>query len=570
MDRYQDSRQSGNTSLGEGVDAGFLGVNMRLDPSLLRTGHQYYDLNKELMGPGVMALAINARFSKGVAETRKGVAQPTDFNPATLGTIYGSGTFSDPNGRDNLLVAEASKVWCLSDGSTPKEIAIDAGYEVSTSVTLLQTFDSVLLLREEGEILEWDGTATGTFGPVNQTPSGDYTETIPSSEVACLMSNRVLIKAARDVVAASLILDYTRYDSALSAFQINSGEDDAIVALAPYRRTNLVVFKDQSIHVLQNVTGNLADVRAEVINADLGCAARRSVATVGGDLFFLSANGVYRLGEVVENSMSTQERPVSEPVQPIIDSINWEYAHKSCAIVQGDYYKLAIPTGSATEPNMVIVYDTVRGQWQGYDTFATEILISAWHRADYQGRKRAWMIDNANARVLITDWGTSDIIDGTEQDIVTTLQTRGYVLGSNDPQYFRNARLVMETWAPSFTISAVTEGVNEESEIATAVTRSRTKSFRFGTADWSDDNIADDHDEQGREDYSVVLNQSTGTELGSTGMILNRSQETIDSYPLREHGRWLALKVVNTQGTIGLKAVTVDGRPQRNYSKTQS
>lgn len=571
MDRFQDSRQTGNQSLGEGVDAGFLGVNMRLDPALLRTGHQYYDLNKELMGPGMMSLAINARFSKGIAETRPGMAQPVEFNPSGFsGTLYGSGAFSDPNGRDSLLLVETDKVWVLSDGVTPSSVAIDAGYEVTTPCSLLQTFDSVLLLRDEGTILQWDGSPTSTFTPINQTESGDYTETIPTSQIATVMSNRVFITAARDVVAASLILDYTRYDSALSAFRINTGEDDAIVAMAPYRRTNLVVFKEQSIHVLQNVSGDLSDVRAEVVNVDLGCIARRSVATVGSELFFLATNGIYRLGEVMDNSMATQERPVSEPIQPLIDRINFEHVHKACAVVSGDYYKLAVPLDSSEEPNAVLVYDTVRGQWQGYDTFAVAVGINDWQRVDYQGRKRAWMIDNANSRALMTDWGHCDDIDGTLNEIITTMRTRGYVLGSSDPQYFRNARLVIETCAPSFTVSTIVDGVNETRAIASNVTRSRTKYHRFGVEDWDDSNANDDADDPGREDYCVVLDQSGGTELGTNGLILNQRQETIESYPLRDRGRWLAMELTNTQGSIALKAVTVDARPKRNYAKTQS
>lgn len=400
-------------------DAAFAGVNAKLQDSVLAT---------EAEGMGLCRDAVNKRFLDGSAATRGGSAMPVQFNddflptPRHWKTYLGAGVFSDPNGVEWMLIAQQDKVWQCRDGSAPRGIDLPAG-TVLGEVDLLQAFSKVVMLRgTELDPMEWDGSVPGAFKVVDQSvfEAGDGTSPIPKSDLGEVHSSRLWVKTSRDTLAASDLLDYTRFDLVNNVFRFNTGEDDAIVAVTSFRRTNLVVFKDQSIHLLAGATGDLSSLAAEVVNTEVGCVARRSVAAVGGDLFFLGAGGVYRVSEVVENSMQAQEVPVSDGIQRIIDRINWRFASGAAAGVFGRYYRLAVPIDGSEFNNAVLVYDTVSRQWQGYDEWDSSIVPSVsnqiriyfqdpddsstfpgWTNADYEGLYFDLPEDNGN---LVRFW----------------------------------------------------------------------------------------------------------------------------------------------------------------------
>jgi hypothetical protein len=430
--------------------------------------------------------------------------------------------------------------------------------------------------------LAWDGEEDA-FKPIpDADPNGSYTKSIPPAEIGAVMVQRLLLVQDRDTIAVSDILDFTRYDDALSVFRINQGEDDPITAIFPFRRNNLLVFKRNSVHLLGNVTGDLSEVTAEVVNGDLGCVARRSVAAVGGDVYFLAADGIYRISEVVEQSMQVQEIPISEPVESLIRRINFNAAAEITAVVHGRYYRLAVPLDGATRNNAVLVYDTTTGMWQGYDEYPDGFRPDLFVKAKHDGKKRAIAIDLDRATVAVLDIGAHDIypvmpsgwdfvgsgplpLVQRETDITSSLTTRGYILLDDGPKRIRHGTVTLETWNPRFTISTVTEGVNEEAVVMADRTRDRTKWHIHGKADYDTTNANHDHAAPKRRDYSVIL-PADGIEL-DTGIRLQLGQESIEQFPIRQLGRWLALKITNTQGRIAIKAAGVDGQNIRNSSR---
>src|SRR5262245_2958596 len=85
-------------------DPMFLGINMQLDRASLP--------------PGYLARAENKRLRDGVAATRPGTTWAPDFNPLFNNRLLGSHIYSNPNGDEVMLVAEASAsfVWVLQFG----------------------------------------------------------------------------------------------------------------------------------------------------------------------------------------------------------------------------------------------------------------------------------------------------------------------------------------------------------------------------------------------------------------------------------------------------------------------
>jgi hypothetical protein len=133
------------------------------------------------------------------------------------------------------------------------------------------------------------------------------------------------------------------------------------------------------------------------------------------------------------------------------------------------------------------------------------------------------------------------------------------------PKRLRHGHVTVETWNPNFTIETLTEGVNEANTALEDRTRDRTKWHVHGKADYVTTNENHDHDAPKRRDYSTPL-PADGLEL-DTGIRLQMMQESIEQFPIRQHGRWLALRITNTQGRISIKAAGIDGQNIRNQRR---
>lgn len=488
--------------------------------------------------------------------------------------------FSDPDGEDWLMVVQPHGVYRCGEGSAPWLVGLPPGVVLEDPVELIQTFNGMVLLRGfDHKPLTWDGASAAFELIPDADPEGSYTSSIPPAIASAVISNRLCLVMDRDTVAVSDILDYTRYDAALNAFRVNTGEDDGIVAIHPYRKTNLLVFKDGSLHAIGDVKGDLSTIFAEVVHSGIGCVARKSVATVGGDVFFLSHDGVYRVGEVIQDSLQVSPTPISQAIEPILRRMNWSAVGTACAVAHGDYYRLAVPLDGATRPNVVLVYDTSRSAWQGYDEYAGGFCPEILAKANWLNRKRAIAVDRELAVVAVLDEGWHDL-DVTaasplpyplvvrEAEIASEVRTRGYLLTDDGPKRFRHGFATVQTWNPSLTINVRAEGVNEVDQVKGPITKSRTKYYTFGRSAWVATNANDDHEEPKREDYSVVI-PNGGLQLHS-GVKTGLKQQSQEHFAIRRQAGWIAVELVSTQGYFSLSGAGVDGAPRRNVIRTMA
>jgi hypothetical protein len=170
------------------------------------------------------------------------------------------------------------------------------------------------------------------------------------------------------LVAASDYLSYTRYQPVLSNFRINQGSDDKLVALWKFDQTTLLCFKESSVYAVRNIVGNLSDIYLDEITRTFGLVSAKAVTTVGRDVWFLSdQRGIVSLQLHESGKLQGQDLPASDAIQPLIDRVNWDYAHKAVAAYWGNRAYWALPIDGATECNVVAVYDFRNGAWSGYD-----------------------------------------------------------------------------------------------------------------------------------------------------------------------------------------------------------
>jgi hypothetical protein len=553
-------------------DAGFSGVNSRLAP--------------ESLGDGVAADAVNKTFDGNAAATRRGMVGPgwalehgiefpvdfpVDFEGMGFGPlIRGAAVFSDPNGTEAILIAVRDRVWRCGDGMVAEAIALPAGETIPEDCELVQAFDRVLLFRgEEYDVLEWNPQQTvedgiGAFVAIEQTGTGTFTEPIPGAAGGTCFGNRMYVPFDRDKIAVSDILDYTRYDSALSQFRINAGTADALVRLVPWTESSMVVFKENSIFMLTGLDGNDLENTAAALDLtrEYGLIGPQAWAKVGSDIWFLvEGAGVLSVGATVNNATQARREPISRDIEGYIQRIHWAYADKAVAGYDGARFYLAVPIDGATYNNAMLVFSTISGTWQGYWT--GDLLDAGWMlKTDYSGGRRLFVVNranladwHANGAVLVLNEGFADELGGTEYEIADSLVTRAYRLGSMERGQLLKLGIDQGTWRPQFSVAVRPDGAYEDVTVAGAVTKSRTRYYRFGMPDWVGTNVNDDHDTAGREDYSVEVE---GLVPGS-GVETDKHQRRLEQFRLRASGTSMQVVVSNAQGRAVQYGIRIEG-----------
>lgn len=318
MKRFRDYYPRDDAPQTDG-DSGFVGVDERMDPAMLP--------------PGFVASAKNCRFRTGQVETRRGdTIWPwmRGDGMTKFGTVFCATTFSDPISVDEwVVVAASSGVWATRPNNVAKAVSLPGGVTLTaaTATQLVQCFNVLVLLRgdDTAPLVCANGLDAG-FATITQTASGSGTEAIPNAGFGLFFANRLLLIHARDQVAASDALDYTRYSPTLASFRINQGDSDALVAISAFNESTLIMLKDQSIWRVDNVYGDLANVTLRKVTNQYGCIAPRSVVQFGSDLAWFSERGVETLKLTELNQVQARAAALTDKLPATIARVNWKYA----------------------------------------------------------------------------------------------------------------------------------------------------------------------------------------------------------------------------------------------------
>ncbi len=563
------------------LDSVFVGVDMRR-PGTLGSSQA-----------GLVNEAVNVRFRDGDAVTRGGCLVPTHYS-ANWGTLLGAGEFSDPDGRRWTLAAAPGGVWLLGDGYTPACLSIPEPLDDVAGVEIVQTFDSVCLFRGRGKpVWTWDGNrfhgwAQVSLGKPDKDAPG-FLQPTPPAEFGIVMADRLFVPVSRDEVGWSDVLDFGKFDLTLNTQRFNQGEDDAIVALAPYQDRRLVVFKEDSIYFLENIGGDMSAVSINKLPGRVGCLARRSVVEIGQDLAWLAHGGIYRMSQTETGAIRSAAVPMSEPIRPLIERINWRYADRACGCVVGGFYYLAVPLDNSVENNAVLVYDLAREAWQGVDFYGEapprspggitfpdspggvpsgSALVqiappmrapraTAMLGASLFGRRVPMMVDGE--RFVALGQGDRDRLDGGERPVTSRVRTRGYHLGDLRTSQLRSVAPMLGERGAAVTLRVHKDGQAETLTLFEGRVRERERYTVHAKADYDLTNAGDDFAAPYREDYLWLAGD--GAMVGS-GIPLALVQEWDGASPVLFNGRWFAVEI-EAAGVIALRGVQCQGLGSR-------
>lgn len=554
MPRYATTQPTPVQQTTEG-DSSFSSVNMKLDRSSLPTG--------------TLALSVNKRLRKGIAETRNGIWPPVFANSLGLDAIKGIGVYSNPNGREVLLVATADTIYSMRDGSSPFAIPMTPGIALD-EVEFVQAHDQIFVFRGTSETqLIWNGVDSDGFAEITKTdPLDTSTTLIPPAATAESIADRLLIISGTSDIIATDILDYVSYDAALEVFHIGREAGDTIVRVFNYAKGMAIVFCNRSTYLLLNFAGDPSLATIELLNSTLGLAGRKAVVMLGGDVLFLSnPGGIYRIAQSFESRIQTIPLPVTDPIQPFIDRINWEAASGAVGRVLGEYVYFAVPVDGSTRNNAVIVYNGATGLVEGYDTFPEPFRIDDMAVTLYNQQRRLFALDKDAGRIYVMYEGKSDFVYDPETDLTTEneiqdlIETRGYAtLGWNAAtrRDFKQVQIGISTWAPSITVTELTESANDERALnQNAITKSRTQYDTLGRKDWVATNSNDDWDTPGRQDYSITADE-TGFLVDGDGIDPDQKQASTLRFSTKARGKYISYRIANNQGNADVGWILVE------------
>ena len=217
--------------------------------------------------------------------------------------------------------------------------------------------------------LRWDGIQTADWVLTSYGTISSPLIYLPTSDFGMIQSDRAFIQYGRNKMLMSFIDNVEEYDTLYGQFNIALGQADYLVGFHPYQQAQTLVFNRHSIYLQNNTNGDVANVSVQEVTRQNGCAARRSVATCGSNVLFLSDRGVFILQPGLELLLRGASEPLSAPIDPTIRTINFSAVSGACAAYNNNRYYLAVPTGDSTRNNAMLVYNFINKAWESIDSF---------------------------------------------------------------------------------------------------------------------------------------------------------------------------------------------------------
>jgi hypothetical protein len=378
--------------------------------------------------------------------------------------------------------------------------------------------------------------------------------------------NRLLLLYGPDYLAVSDVLDPLHYSPILNEFKLNTGANDAVVALYPFNTTTLIVFKERSILAVENLYGDLSTTRLTEVTREFGCVSQASIASTGSDIIFLSQRGVISLKQTEFGISQSVVLPLSDPIQDVIEEIDQAHWGKSCAAYFNNRYILSVPVEGGNGTNQrTLVYNFLNQAWEGYwegsllvPRYYTRVIVAGtdtlcW--ADESGFIHNFDLNALQDRTLA----------GSIQQIATTVYFRGHTGENNvDHKQWTFVQFELSSWNPTYSMSAVFDGVNEIYAIATNETKSRTAYYTYGSGTFATNNSGNNFLAPFREDYSTLPGLRCNTSGFKAGLVQSFSQKA----RLRRHSITMQPVVTTTTGALNIHSLKSIAIPFRLYGKT--
>jgi hypothetical protein len=223
----------------------------------------------------------------------------------------------------------------------------------------------------------WTGDITTPFvkAPGGVPAEGATYRRMRSVPWASYIGNRLVLPDGRDQVMLSDVLEPDVYDPFWASFRANKGSNDYIVAVHPWVEGSFLIFMRNSIwlatvnQTYDPSSGDGLVSRLDLLTDEIGCSARRSIATAGQYIYFLSDAGVYRLDARLDLKLRGDTKPLSDAIADQIARIPSDGAENAVGLWHDNRYWLAAPVDGADLNNALFIYSALNDQWESIDSY---------------------------------------------------------------------------------------------------------------------------------------------------------------------------------------------------------
>jgi hypothetical protein len=308
-----------------------------------------------------------------------------------------------------------------------------AGGDTSAQFQFAQSVDVLYFVDGTATLHSWDGAAI--------TDLGGATNTDPPAAPGWIDSftNRLIltkIPTVPDGVYFSNFLPSNaagQWNRSTQQLRVGGGEGDPITGAKPWLDFNYIVFKKRSVWVINcDPTQSVSAFPIKPVHRLIGCLSPRTAAQVGSDVFFLATDGVRSVKRTIAAQTQTELSPnLSEPVQDIIDRINWTVANTFHGAFRDNKYLCWVALDGSTVPNYCMVYSALNQTWSGVWTGLTSTCTSLYVES---GLTKLAIGNNAGNVYQWRDWvQAANEADSDFQDdgtnIAITAKTRAFDFG---------------------------------------------------------------------------------------------------------------------------------------------
>jgi len=280
------------------------------------------------------------------------------------------GWYTDASGTDYLLEAINGKIKNINTSTGAVTSEISTGFTGGNPVDF-ETFKGTLYAVEKSiSPQKWAGS--GSMSAASGWPVTSGSDSYDKPSLVEAYANRLTfanfngatkypshIVISDNLAPETFTLGASATDGAV--IQVNPGDGQNLVAMRnlyiPNQDTNvLILFKDRSVYSLSGTTPSTFVVTR--ISSKFGALNNRCVVQVGQDLLFLDVYNINSLSTATESGTIQPKAIGSERVIDTLATLNLSAKDKAWAIHYPDRREVwfAIPTGSNTEPDTIIVY----------------------------------------------------------------------------------------------------------------------------------------------------------------------------------------------------------------------
>jgi hypothetical protein len=290
-----------------------------------------------------------------------------------------------------------------------------------------------------------------------------------STPWASYINNRLIVPDGKQNVMLSDVLDPDVFDPFWQSFRVGVGGNDKVMAVHPWVEGTFLVFCRKSIWIayvnqFSSTDGGDFSIdspvsKLELLTDEIGCSARRSIATAGQFIYFLSDAGIYRLDTRLDLKLRGDTRPLSDPIADQLQSLNASFVENSVGLYFDNRYLLAVPLANATTNNAVFLYNQLNEQWETKDTYgfgADTFLVTT-----LDNRRRVFITNRAGKLMLLDEVEAGDESPDAQADVTTPvsgrIRTRRYGFGSmHNKRFVRSLADVVLPNSASVAITANT------------------------------------------------------------------------------------------------------------------